>query len=502
VQMQRRLVVWLTAILAALGGASAQSEIRIAIPGEGDTLDPAYMSFVNSFAIATNIYSGLVRYAPGTIDLVPDLATSWEVSEDGLTWTFHIRDDVVWQKGYGELTAHDVVASFERIMDPSTGSRFQSDLSMVTDVTAPDDYTVVFTLEQPSAAFLHTVAAFRQGLITNAQAVADYGDEYGRNPVGTGAYELVEWVPGVQVTLKANPDYYGGKPAIDTATFIVIADENVRMLALQRGEVDIAMSLTNPEIYQTLQAHPNINTGEITTSSAHGININLRIEPWDDVRVRHALAHATDRELIAEVIWGGLAQAAYSELAPAYLGHTTDVPRYEYDPERAKELLAEAGYPNGFTTTLYWLNTHSTELLGALRAMWREVGIETEVVMVDSGTWVASIASGEAPLIIVLATRADPHVWYSSFFHSNAFPPGPNGMFYDRVDDLIDAGNLETDPEKRAEIYAQIQRQVMTDLPYLPLYWPMHAHPYWDYVKGWEGRQQFDAWLVPVSIER
>src|SRR5690606_15015347 len=96
VQMQRRLVVWLTAILAALGGASAQSEIRIAIPGEGDTLDPAYMSFVNSFAIATNIYSGLVRYAPGTIDLVPDLATSWEVSEDGLTWTFHISDDVVW----------------------------------------------------------------------------------------------------------------------------------------------------------------------------------------------------------------------------------------------------------------------------------------------------------------------------------------------------------------------------------------------------------------------
>src|SRR5690606_25265156 len=148
--------------------AQAQTEIRIAIPGEGDTLDPAYMSFVNSFAIASNVYSGLVRYAPGTIDLVPDLATSWEVSDDGLTWTFHIRDDVGWQKGYGKLVAQDIVTSFERIMDPATGSRFQSDLSMVVDIQAPDDTTVVFTLDQPSAAFLHTVAAFRQGLITNA----------------------------------------------------------------------------------------------------------------------------------------------------------------------------------------------------------------------------------------------------------------------------------------------------------------------------------------------
>src|SRR5690606_32890436 len=156
----KRLALALVLLLAAFGSAQAQTEIRIAIPGEGDTLDPAYMSFVNSFAVATNVYSGLVRYAPGTIDLMPDLATEWAVSDDGLTWTFAIRDDVVWQKGYGKLVAQDIVDSFERVRDPATGSRWQGELAIIESITAPDDTTVVFQLKQPSAAFLHNVAAF------------------------------------------------------------------------------------------------------------------------------------------------------------------------------------------------------------------------------------------------------------------------------------------------------------------------------------------------------
>src|SRR5690625_651677 len=207
----KKIVVVLCLYFSVAALALAQDEIRIALPGEGDTLDPAYMSYVNSFSIASNIYSGLVRYAPGTIDLVPDLATDWEVSDDGLTWTFNIRDDVYWHKGYGKLVAQDIVDSYNRIRDPETGSRFQSDLSMVTDIQAPDDTTVVFTLDQPSAAFLHTVAVFRQGMIVNVQAVEDYGDEYGRNPVGTGAYEFVEWVPGVEVRLRRSEERRVGR---------------------------------------------------------------------------------------------------------------------------------------------------------------------------------------------------------------------------------------------------------------------------------------------------
>lgn len=497
-------VVLLGGLLLAVlgGGAQAQGTIRVALPAEGDTLDPTHMSLTTSFSIATNIYSGLVRYAPGTIELMPDLAESWEASDDGLTWTFHLRSDVSWHKGYGELTAQDVVDSFEHMRNPDSSSRWVSELSIVDDISAPDAQTVVFTLHRPSAAFLHTVSAFRQGLIVNMQALADFGDEYGRNPVGTGAYEFVSWTPGVEVELRANPDHHLGAPEVETATFVVIPDENVRMLALQRGEVDIAMGLQNPEIYAQLLSVDGIESGEVTSSTVHGIGFNTRMAPFDDVRVRTALLHAIDRELIAETIWGGLAEAAYSDLAPPYLGHNPDVPRYEYDPELAKELLAEAGYPDGFRTTLYWLSTHSTELLGAVRAMWNSIGVSTELKMVDGGAWIAAMGTGEAPMILRLTTRADPHQWYSTNFHSAAFPPGMNSMYYDAVDELIDRGAMEADLEARASIYEEIQEHTMRDLPYLPLYWPKHAHPYWNYVEGWGGRQQYDAWLQPVRLNR
>ncbi|HLR45663.1 MAG TPA: ABC transporter substrate-binding protein, partial [Deinococcales bacterium] len=407
------MLVLASGILLGAASATAQEadEIRVALPAEGDTLDPTHMSLTTSFSVATNIYSGLVRYEPGTIDLMPDLAESWETSEDGLTWTFHLRDDVHWHKGYGKLTAQDVVDSFEYMRDPDSSSRWASELGVIDEISAPDDTTVVFTLHRPSAAFLHTVSAFRQGLILNMQALEDFGDEYGRNPVGTGAYTFENWVPGVEVELKANPDFYLGEPEVETATFVVIPDENVRMMALQRGEVDIALGLQNPEIYAQLLEVEGINSGEVTSSTVHGIGFNTRMEPFDDVRVRRALLHALDREAIAEVIWGGLAEPAYSDLAPPYLGHNPDVPRYEYDPELARELLAEAGYPDGFKTTLYWLSTHSTELLGTVRAMWSSIGVEAEVKMVDGGAWISAMGTGEAPMILRLTTRADPHQW-------------------------------------------------------------------------------------------
>lgn len=506
--MKRKLLRF-TVLAAALSvssiltfGLAQTSEIRIAIPEEGDTLDPAHMSQAFSFAVATNIYSGLVRYAPGTIEPVPDLATSWETSDDGLVWTFHIRDDVVWQQGYGKLVAQDIVDSFERIMDPDTGSRWQGELASVESIVAPDDETVVFNLKQANAAFLHSVAAFRQGLITNKQALADLGEDYERNPVGTGAYELVEWTPGVEFVLQANPDYYEGAPEIEEATFVLVADEAVRMQSLLRGEVDIAMQLENPVTYADLSEHPDISTGDGTSTTTVRISLNLRMEPFDDVRVRQALLHALDREAIAEFVEGGLAIPAYSDLAPSLLGHTEDVPHYDYDPEKARELLAEAGYPDGFETTLYWLSSFDTELLGTVRAMWREVGVDAAVQMQDGGSWVVSMASGEAPMILALGGRFDPHIWYSTFFHSSAFPPGMNGMFYSGADEFIDAGVVELDPDARAEIYADAQRQIMTDLPMLPLFWPTSTHPYWNYVEGWETRLQSDAWLYPVRINR
>lgn len=499
-----RTIVLATIVSGSLALAQdGASELRIAIPGDGDTLDPAHLTYVNSFSIATNIYSGLVRYEPDGITLVPDLAESWETSEDGLVWDFHLRDGVIWQKGYGDFSAQDVVESFQRIMAPETGSRWRGELDILASIEALDDVTVRFTLKEPSAAFLHTISGFRQGLITNSKAVEDAGLDYGRSPVGTGPYQLEQWIPGTEIILTANNDYFLGAPEIQRIRFIVIADESVRMLALRNREVDIAMNLTNPEVKSALEQTPGIQLGNIATASSHGIMLNSSIQPFDDQRVRRALYHAIDREIIAEVIFGGLATPAYSVLAPPYLGHTADVQHYEYDPELARELLAEAGYPNGFKTTIYWLATHSNELLAALRSMWSDIGVTLEVASVDAGTWVNTMSTGEAPMMLQLVTRSDPHLLLMAYFHSANFPPaGGNTMFYGNVDDLIEAGASELDPERRAEIYGDIQRQVMLDLPYLPMYWPQHANPYWDYVQGWGGRQQYNAWAFNLSLNR
>jgi peptide/nickel transport system substrate-binding protein len=481
---------------------AAASELRIAIAGEGDTLDPAHFSLVTSFSIASNIYSALVRYKPGTIEPMPDLAETWDTSEDGKTWTFHLRQGVKWHDGYGELTARDVVESYQRVKDDATASRWKGELRIIDSIEASDDHTVVFNLNQPSGAFLHTVVAFRQGFITKTEAVAKFGEDYGRHPVGTGAYMLEKWAPGSEVVLKANPDFYLGKPEIETVRFMVIPDETVRMLALEKGEVDIAMALTNPEVRKNLEANPNIELGEVASASMHGIRLNFKVKPFDDPRVREAMFLAIDREGIAEVIMGGMAAPAYSELAPPYLGHTEDVPRYAYDPARAKQLLAEAGYPNGFATELIWLNTINKEILSTLLANWKVIGVDVKAAAVDGGTWVQSLGKGEAPMGFFAATRSDPHVFYSTFFHSDAFPPGLNSSWYDGVDALIEAGGQEMNQAKRAPIYAQVQKQIMTDLPILPIYWPKHAHPYASYVKGWDGRQNYDAWAFPVSIKR
>lgn len=500
--------VLLCLVLVGAGAAptyaatDTRPELRIGLPDEGDTLDPAHFSLTNSFSIATNIYSGLVRYKPGTLDLMPDLALDWDISADGKKYTFYLRDDVVWQKGYGKLTADDVVTSYERVLDPSTGSRWIAELSDVAAVYAEDDYTVVFELHEANAAFLHFVAAFRQGMITNAEAVAELGDDYGRFPVGSGAFEIESWIPGTEVVLKANDDFYLGKPAVSRVRYIIIPDESVRMFALQRGEIDVAINLTNPEMRNMLAADPNIELGEIVSPTIHGVDLNTTLPPLDDVRVRQALYHAIDREGIAQFVLGGMASPAYSPLAPPYLGHTDDVPHYEYDPARARELLAEAGYPNGFDLTFVWNATTNPEILLTLQSGWEDIGVRVHVESVDGGTWIRKLGEGTAPAIFKMTTRPDPHVFFTQAYYSGSLSPGLNFSHYTEIDDLIDAGVKEMDQEKRAEIYAQIQRKMMTDLPLLPVYWPKHTHPYRSYVKGWDGRQQYDAWAFPISIEK
>ena len=206
----RRSIILLTLVLASIGFAQ-ESELRWNA-SDWESMDPAYITLQQESAIAMNIYNGLVNWEYGSTEIVPDLAQSWDISEDGTVYTFHLRQGVMWQKDYGELTAQDVKFTFDRILNPATSAPLASTYSIINSVDIIDDYTVQFTLNEPYAPFLLLLVPYKAGGIVNQQALKEFGDDYGLNPIGTGPFQWVEGDPRGEIVLEAFDNYYAGRP--------------------------------------------------------------------------------------------------------------------------------------------------------------------------------------------------------------------------------------------------------------------------------------------------
>lgn len=484
-------------------GSGYADELRIGW-NEGKTLDPAFFSLVQDYAVAKQIYSGLVQYKMGTTEIVPDLATSWDHTPDGLTYTFHLRSGVKWQKGFGDLTAQDVVDHFRRIMDPATASPFASTLSDVDSVDAPDAHTVVFHLKHPDAFFLDQVVAFREGFIANPKAVQQYGKDYGRNPVGTGPYQLKEWVPGQYILLEANPDYYGGVPKTKYVRFVNIADESARRIALENGEIDVFWNASDPKMIQEFSSSPDYEVLQLPSTGIATLDINTKVKPFDDVRVRQALAYAIDYKSITDGVRGGMADKLDTIIPKGMFGHSDDVqPVYTYNPDKARELLKEAGYQNGFKTSANVLNSaYVPDMFTVIQSNLRDVGIDMQINLVDAPTWQKTLSTGDAPLSVLLTTRMEPDQILSQFFYGPAcVPAGNNFSCYNGVDDLIVAGRTEMDEQKRADIYKQIQEKINQDVPNVPLISNRNVDVVSKRVQNYVKGLAFDADLTGVLVK-
>ena len=204
-------------------------------------MDPALITNSNDYTIAVNIYSGLLKFNPKTMEPEPDLAKSWSVSPDGLTYTFQLRNNVQWHKGYGKLTAKDVKYSFDRIMENRVKSRYRTDFSNVREVEAVNDYTVKIHMKAPDMSFVRKVLVYRPGYIVNQKAIETLGTKYNSSPIGTGPFIFDRWDPGSKTVLVANKDYFLGPPKLQKATFLVINEESVAQLALEKGELDLVV---------------------------------------------------------------------------------------------------------------------------------------------------------------------------------------------------------------------------------------------------------------------
>jgi peptide/nickel transport system substrate-binding protein len=480
---------------AAAGGATgggtpiAGGELVFGRGHDSVRLDPGHETDGESFKVMDNIYENLVTYEDTTTVIVPELAYRWEVSEDGLTYTFHLRPGVVFHDGT-PLDAEAVVFSLDRQREKTPAHPFHSvggpyaywqGMGMddiVADIAAADDSTVVFTLKRRNAPFLANLAMGFTGIVSPT-AAQKHGEDFFKNPVGTGPFRFVEWVKDDRIVLERNDAYWGPKAYLDRAIFRSIPENTVRLLALESGEImgmdginaELAKRLAGNAAYTLLQ-QPGMNVGYMA--------MNLDKPPFDKADVRVAVNHAVNREGIVAGLYGGFGTPAVNPLPPTLWGYNRTVTGYAYDPAKAKELLARAGLADGFKTEL-WAMTgprpympDPLKVAEAIQSDLKAVGIDATLKTLEWGTYLDQVQGGKAPMCLFGWTgdNGDPDNFLYTLLGTAATRlPAQNVAFYrsKEVDDLLLAAQAEVDQAKRAALYEQAQLLIHRDAPWVPI---------------------------------
>jgi peptide/nickel transport system substrate-binding protein len=480
------LVAFLTfglVVLAEPPAADAQKKKILNVAAkEPDTLDPHSSTLGQSQAISRFMFRGLTRFAikdgkVTTSEVEPDLAESWTLSPDGTVWTFKLRKGVQFHKGFGEMTAEDVKFSFERQINKTPGTRYGVNLDVIKSIEVVNPHTVQIALKSFDAIFLLRMVGYQQGYIVSKKA-AEKHDQFKWNPIGTGPFQFERHAPREKIILKAFDKFQGGRPQIDEVHWFDVPEDATKLIGLEKGTFDVLY----PEATTADFADQVKKIGAVLDQWGPGgqqrFYINMTHKPFDDIRVRRAFMHAIDRKAIKETMYPGeLGLLAISCVPPGYFGH---VPMSfpEYDPEKAKKLLAEAGHPNGFTIKNYFISKSFfyPKVLTLAQEQLKKVGINVELQVVEHATFHENIRKNLNPFVLYGGTRitdADP--WLSLFFDSKEIPDpatgnkGTNFMHYRAIDDLLQKGRVERDTKKRAAIYAEAQKRIERDLVCLPI---------------------------------
>ena len=375
-----------TAIVLCAGGALAQDSITVAIQLEPPNLDPTggAAQAIDSVLYA-NVFEGLTRFmADGAV--VPGLAESWDISEDGLTYTFHLHDGVTFHDGT-TMDAEDVKFSLDRARAEDSINAQKALFAGITDVTVVDPLTVAVTLDKPNGMFLFNMA-WGDAVIVNPEAIADIAT----NPIGTGPFTFTDWAQGDRIDLTRNPNYWGNAPALQSATFRFIADPTAAFAAVMAEDVDAFIGFPAPENLPQFEADPRFQVLDGNTEGETILSINNKMPPFDDVRVRAAVAHAIDRQAIIDGAMFGYGTPIGTHFAPHNPDYLDLLSNSAYDPELSQKLLADAGYPDGFTTTLKLPPPSYARRGGEIIAsQLRTVGIETEITNLEWAQWIEEV---------------------------------------------------------------------------------------------------------------
>jgi len=472
--------VWTgAALLAASAPARAEKVLNVGMAAADlGSLDPHRTATTPDKAIIGWMFNGLVRFKPGTMNpesIEPDLAESWDATEDQLNWTFHLRKGVQCNNGYGELTSDDVVFSLKRASDPKVSS-FSSDFADVASIEASDPYTVQIKLKQRPPSLLGILTNYQGGNIVCKKAVEKLGDDFRAKAVGTGPFAFSEYTPNQSVVLVANKNYFRGAPKIDKIVYRYIPSDATRDLAYTSGEIDLIYGRQDQTWAERMKSDPHTIVDVFGPGELSNINLNITKKPLDDIRVRKAIAYAVNRAELVKFKGELTARAAVSIIPHDYLGTDEQAPLYPYDPEKAKALLAEAGFANGLT--IESIQTSLPPMLNTMQivqAELKKVGINLQLNVVDHPTFHAQIRKDLSAVVMYSAARlpvAD--IYLTQFFHSRSIVGTPtavtNFSHCDMADKEIDAARLATDPAKQKELWKKAQEILIEQVCAVPLY--------------------------------
>ncbi len=464
--------------------AENQGTLAVVMPSDARSLDPHATNDQPSARVMKQIYDTLM-YQTADLEVIPGLAESYEVVSE-TEFVFNLRQGVKFHNGE-ELTASDVKFTFDRMRSEGAPAAFL--FAALDEVEVVDDYTVRMTLNFAFGPFVthlgHTAAS-----ILNETAVRAAGEDYGRNPVGTGPFRFTEWRSGDRITLDRFEDHYRGPAASERVVFRFIAEDANRAIALETGEADIVYDV-GPNDFEELAALDTVTAFQTQGLTTFYMGFNMNKEPFDDVRVRRAINYALNVEQATDVAFEGFATAARGPLAPMVQFARGDLPGYGYDPDRARELLAEAGYANGFSTSM-WTNDNPVRVMYAeiFQEQLAAVGITASIEIMEFAPYLDRTAQGEHDMFMLgwVAVTGDADYGMYSLFHSSQFGDAGNRTFYrnEELDELLDVGKADPDPAAREAAYYRAQEIVFEDAPWVFLAFRDDLNATRSYVEGFQ----------------
>ncbi len=506
--------------MAALAGCDTPPA-DVLIFGRGSDsigLDPALENDGESFKVCDNIYETLVQYAPENTSVEPLLATSWEVSSDRLVWTFRLRSGVRFHDG----TAFDAAAmkfSLDRQFvkdhpyhDVEGAFKYWKDMGMdtiVEQIAAPDDSTLVISLSQPNAPFLSNLA-MNFAAAVSPTAVRRHGDDFFKNPVGTGPFRFVEWRKDERLVLQRNESYWGPVPELQRLIFKPIQDASVRYLELKTGAIH-GLDNLSPEFIDEIRQNPQLQLLEQAGMNTGYLAMNMERPPFDNRLVRLAINHAIDKHSLVANFYQGLATPAKNPIPPTMWGYNHAIEAYPHDSVRARELLAEAGYPDGFETELWAMPVprpympQPGKIAQALQSDLSEVGIRCKIVQWEWGTYLDKVFAGEHSMALLGWTgdNGDPDNFLFVLLDKTAAEkPAQNIAFYrsDELHEILVRARQMPSQAEREVLYLRAQELVHHDVPWVPLVHATQTAAFQKVVRGFALHPTGSKWFQNVHF--